>query len=231
MNCNCKIIRDLLPLYHDKVVSEESRELVEEHLKTCEECGKFLEDIHEDVGAKNIQNIEQPIVNSFKALKKRLRRKTIIKIIISVICAVAVVSTLTYGVFFYETPVSYSEVKQTITQPINSALDVITSVGNHNSIAIFQKGDTLYISCSDTFWTRYVAKPNTSIMLEMLTVPTVPEIFDNDNIPSIPEPPDPLDLIGDITKVFYFEGNFNELTRDDASFSKSAPNAVLLWEK
>ena len=32
---NCKIIQDLLPLYCDRVCSEESAQLVEEHLADC----------------------------------------------------------------------------------------------------------------------------------------------------------------------------------------------------
>ena len=31
----CEIIRDLIPLYLDKVCSEDSRKLVEEHLAEC----------------------------------------------------------------------------------------------------------------------------------------------------------------------------------------------------
>lgn len=38
----CGIIRDLLPLYHDGVCSPESREEVEEHLKTCPDCRAAL---------------------------------------------------------------------------------------------------------------------------------------------------------------------------------------------
>ena len=34
----CEIIRDLIPLYLDKVCSEDSRKLVEEHLAECSEC-------------------------------------------------------------------------------------------------------------------------------------------------------------------------------------------------
>lgn len=41
MNISCKVIEDLLPLYHDGVCSQESRTLVEEHLKTCEDCAKL----------------------------------------------------------------------------------------------------------------------------------------------------------------------------------------------
>nr|WP_325184710.1 zf-HC2 domain-containing protein [uncultured Oscillibacter sp.] len=42
---NCKIIQDLLPLYHDGVCSEESRGLVEEHLAGCEICRQVLADM------------------------------------------------------------------------------------------------------------------------------------------------------------------------------------------
>lgn len=37
-NRECDIIKDLLPSYVDEICSEASKEWVEEHLKTCEEC-------------------------------------------------------------------------------------------------------------------------------------------------------------------------------------------------
>ena len=36
MKITCNIIEDLLPLYVDDMVSEDSRKLVEEHLKECQ---------------------------------------------------------------------------------------------------------------------------------------------------------------------------------------------------
>ena len=42
MKMNCDVIRDLLPLYADEVCSEASKALVEEHLQSCERCGKEL---------------------------------------------------------------------------------------------------------------------------------------------------------------------------------------------
>ena len=38
----CHIVRDLLPLYNDDLLSEESRAEVEQHLKTCEDCANIL---------------------------------------------------------------------------------------------------------------------------------------------------------------------------------------------
>lgn len=37
----CGLVRDLIPLYRDGVCGEESREIVEEHLKECAECSEL----------------------------------------------------------------------------------------------------------------------------------------------------------------------------------------------
>ena len=37
---DCNVIRDLMPLVLDRVASDESRALVEEHMNSCEECRK-----------------------------------------------------------------------------------------------------------------------------------------------------------------------------------------------
>ena len=42
---NCKIIQDLLPLYCDRVCSEESAQLVEEHLADCGDCTALLAEL------------------------------------------------------------------------------------------------------------------------------------------------------------------------------------------
>jgi len=76
---NCEIIRDILPLYHDEVVSEESRRLVEGHIETCPECRKMLAAIHENVRINNAPDMEQQEVSGFKLLQKLLRRKTLAK--------------------------------------------------------------------------------------------------------------------------------------------------------
>lgn len=47
---SCNIIEDLLPLYYDQVCSDESKQLVEEHLLTCDECKKKLESMGADIG-------------------------------------------------------------------------------------------------------------------------------------------------------------------------------------
>ena len=41
---NCNIIKDLLPLYKENLLSEESKIFVEEHLKSCPDCENLLKD-------------------------------------------------------------------------------------------------------------------------------------------------------------------------------------------
>lgn len=38
MKISCEVIKDLLPLYHDGVCSNESKTMVEEHLAECHDC-------------------------------------------------------------------------------------------------------------------------------------------------------------------------------------------------
>ena len=40
---SCDVIKDLLPLYIDEVVSEDTKLLVEEHIAECKECKLSLE--------------------------------------------------------------------------------------------------------------------------------------------------------------------------------------------
>ncbi len=46
---DCNVIQDLLPLYLDECCSEESRKMVEEHMKSCGSCCRLYESMKEPV--------------------------------------------------------------------------------------------------------------------------------------------------------------------------------------
>lgn len=48
MKLSCNVIRDLIPLYADQICSEESKELVEEHLTDCKDCSVILQQMCND---------------------------------------------------------------------------------------------------------------------------------------------------------------------------------------
>lgn len=74
MNLSCEIAQDLLPLFVDEVCSEQSRQVVSEHLRKCEKCRKLVADAH-NIPELDIQP-EQPTADKAvaKGLKKIHRR-------------------------------------------------------------------------------------------------------------------------------------------------------------
>jgi len=52
----CSIIRDLLPLYEEQICSKETAELVQEHLKECDECRKLYDEMRGDIGLREVVN-------------------------------------------------------------------------------------------------------------------------------------------------------------------------------
>lgn len=52
----CTLIQDMLPLYIDDVISNDSKKMVEEHIHSCNKCSETLERMH--VTLKNQQIIE-----------------------------------------------------------------------------------------------------------------------------------------------------------------------------
>lgn len=87
MRNECNIIRDILPLYIDEIVSEDTVSFVEEHLEKCAACRTELENMKapnalEIVASDTQANDEKPL----KAFAKKWNRKK--RIIISAFAAV-----------------------------------------------------------------------------------------------------------------------------------------------
>ena len=57
MKNECSIIRDILPLYVENMVSEDTSEFVKEHLESCPACRAELEKLREPV---EVQTAPQP---------------------------------------------------------------------------------------------------------------------------------------------------------------------------
>ncbi|MDD2965516.1 MAG: zf-HC2 domain-containing protein [Bacteroidales bacterium] len=73
MNISCDIINDLLPLYHDGVCSEDSKNAVEEHLKHCESCRNELKAMDSELPITNrTENLAE--AEAVKKLSKRWKK-------------------------------------------------------------------------------------------------------------------------------------------------------------
>lgn len=89
MNISCKIIRDLLPLYHDNVCSDDSRALVDEHLKTCKECSDELRRMDESIGVEPKEADKETVMRAISSAWKKVKKKSFTKgiILTALICA------------------------------------------------------------------------------------------------------------------------------------------------
>lgn len=77
----CEVVRDLLPLYDEKLCSSESIALVEEHIKTCVSCQALLEDLSKTELPKVVPGEIKPFVK----IKRRLRARLIGLIVLGVV--------------------------------------------------------------------------------------------------------------------------------------------------
>ncbi len=80
MKNECSIVRDILPLYLENMVSDETVAFVKEHLKGCPECTAELEALKaltkvEKVGSEMRDSLEAEVMKSMKATHKKFRKK------------------------------------------------------------------------------------------------------------------------------------------------------------
>ena len=79
MKNECSFVRDVLPLYFENMVSEDTATFVEEHLKTCSECAAELEAMK---AGKQIDEAAAPQdkndANALVAIKKKIQNFNII---------------------------------------------------------------------------------------------------------------------------------------------------------
>lgn len=84
MKNECSIIRDLLPLYAESMVSPETASFMEEHLKDCEHCRKEYERLKAPC-AVPAQNDAAPLL----MLQKKMAAKRLRTIVLTAVFAVA----------------------------------------------------------------------------------------------------------------------------------------------
>ena len=71
MKLCCNVTRDLLPLYHDGVCSDESRALVDAHLRDCAECNAMLKELRGEIEVPHESPDDQAVL---KKLGKNVKR-------------------------------------------------------------------------------------------------------------------------------------------------------------
>lgn len=105
---NCHIVCDLLPLYVEGLVSEESKELIEEHIAVCEKCRAVLDRMQADGTQNNLsEQLEPPtkeqeerrdFQKALRRHKKKINRTTLLFILLAIVLS----TSLCLGLLWYK---------------------------------------------------------------------------------------------------------------------------------
>jgi hypothetical protein len=147
------IVRDLLPLYVEDLVSEETRAFVEEHLAHCEDCQKALEQARTSPGVSADANVV-PLKNIRKRLKQQKLQSVFLAVTLVMAVLIAVFSYLTLPQY-----VPYSEDLLSVTENENGMVlvsfdeDQVTGF-SANDLVRSEDGEemVLYIHAWKTTW-------------------------------------------------------------------------------
>lgn len=84
MKLSCAVIQDLIPLYVEDMLSEESKQLVEEHLKNCEDCHELVNELQAEEYFP-VEQSDQGLRSTQEIFKKRKRMRGFIAVLITLI--------------------------------------------------------------------------------------------------------------------------------------------------
>ena len=101
MKYKCEMIRDLLPLYIDEVCSDESRKIVEDHIKECPECASLTDSMRNDEAVNGAEDYESAQVRSLRNVRKKQKKNLCILITAGIIIGLLpfVITLMVFGVF------------------------------------------------------------------------------------------------------------------------------------
>lgn len=88
---SCNIIKDILPLYLDDVVSGDTKEMVEEHLESCDACREEAEMLKRDIVLTVNKDIISLDIQALKKLRRRIFRNKVFISVLSILAAAAVI--------------------------------------------------------------------------------------------------------------------------------------------
>ena len=93
MKKECAIVQDLLALYEDDCLQEESRNMVEDHIAECQECRWVYEACEkmQDIQVQAQTESDLQIQKSASQIMKKIKRRTTLKAVIGIVLIVAVI--------------------------------------------------------------------------------------------------------------------------------------------
>ena len=89
-NVPCALIRDLVPLYAEDLVSDETRKELEAHIQECKECKAYYERATKEMECEKVEEIKQEAmeINYMKRIHAYQKRNALLGGIVSFLLGV-----------------------------------------------------------------------------------------------------------------------------------------------
>jgi hypothetical protein len=214
----CTIIQDVLPLYVDEVVSQDTKEMVDEHLQHCEKCQREYDSMK--------QELYIPVENKvslFKGISKKWRKKKVMISIVSIlVTAIILLGAFSY-VFYYETVIPYSEDLIKIERQNDNQLvskyfgESYAGVNETHPMPLVIDGEKKNVSF--IFYTKTIAdSPSRNLINNEKGLDEQEYIFN-------------LSESEKIDAVYYVDFDVEKITAGKDFWDSILERAVLIWEK
>ena len=216
---NCNVIGDLLPLYADEVVSEDTKTLVEEHLEECADCtekyAQMKREIELDIGLKAVEAEKQAILLA----KKKIRKKRIVTAVVSCIIGVIVIVAAVFILNNIRIPAVYEKERFKVdVREVGGTecmyLDYTGRMYTYDQYEVFD-GEKLiwYVDIYTTPWSNLFDGENDTTKHELFLTTL-------DGTDSTP-----------IDELRYVEGDIWQMYSPTRDVENMTENSVLLWER
>jgi hypothetical protein len=160
MKVTCNIIRDVLPLYVENMVSDDTSLLIEEHIEGCQDCTNYLNEIKTS-GKPPIDTDVSPLLKIKSTLRKKKIKTAIISIMLSIIVGIILIAFLTAPEYipYSEKSVSISEVGD------GTVLAIFTDQVSGFDMSIHPTDDNTgyvyHITTWDNIWNQKIKESHT----------------------------------------------------------------------
>ena len=222
MKYPCEIINDLLPLYIDDLCNEKSKEVIKEHLSSCEKCKQNYEKMKgaDDI-MKNNNSEDFKVAESLKNIRRKIfRNKIVVSILTIVVIAFAIfgVGTIMENiekVIKYDNNIIVTKVNREdrgvcLEAEMTGNLMISTT---QKRVEIEKNGEkeiNIYFCSETNAWEDFLANEKTTSRYFIA----------------------PINEDNDIDNVYYYIGDYSNLEEMSADeLDKVNENATLLWSK
>ncbi|MDI7744130.1 zf-HC2 domain-containing protein [Lysinibacillus fusiformis] len=212
-NIKCTIIQDILPLYADDVVSGDTKELVQQHLKQCEKCRAEFDSM-----TKAIYLPKETSKTMFKGLQKKWRKKKLIISLLSIFGAFIILSGLFYGLFIHQIAIEVTEISLEIEEYDNNQLvsfytgrDAVVSVKATHPLEVNVNGvneQVIFIYYAESLGYKYINRNQ-----QLYKAPF--QLTESEKADA----------------VYYAEFDINQISSGEDTWEEVAKRGKLIWER